>query len=120
MCGSAARVCDTTCPASNASGMAAYGRRAAGESAGASAAGPTALPDAEMRATETGSLRETCSPTPNISGTTISGTTPISADSAASFRPATKPGVKGPTGTPAGRYSTSGWTRGRWAGRTWA
>ena len=49
-------------------------------------------PGTTMRATDTRSLSEKCSPTPNISRMT-----PISASSAASAASAVKPGVNGPT-----------------------
>ena len=63
----------------------------------ASAIWPIA-PGTAMRATDIRSLSEKCSPTPNISRMT-----PISASSAASSALAVKPGVNGPTTTPATR-----------------
>src|SRR5258707_4673465 len=61
----------------------------------------TTAPGITMLQTESRSLSEKCRPTPNISRIT-----PISASCDATFWSATKPGVKGPTATPASRYPT--------------
>jgi hypothetical protein len=58
----------------------------------------TMAPGIAMAPTETRSRQEKCSPTANISRMM-----PISASSVASAASATKPGVKGPTATPASR-----------------
>ncbi len=55
-------------------------------------------PGIAMRATDARSFSEKCRPTPNISRMT-----PISASSPASGMSAVKPGVNGPTTTPASR-----------------
>ncbi len=55
-------------------------------------------PGTAIAFTDSRSLSEKCSPTPNISRMT-----PISASSAISPWSATKPGVNGPTTTPASR-----------------
>ena len=56
----------------------------------------TIAPGTAMARTDSRSLSEKCRPTPNISRMT-----PISASSSASDWSATKPGVFGPTRTPA-------------------
>ncbi len=58
----------------------------------------TMAPGTAIAFTESRSFSEKCRPTPNISRMT-----PISASSLARFWSATKPGVKGPTATPATR-----------------
>ncbi len=70
----------------------------------------TMAPGTAMARTDKRSLSEKCRPTPNISRMT-----PISASSLARPASATKPGVFGPTSTPAIRYPTRGGIRKRLA-----
>ncbi len=70
----------------------------------------TSAPGTAIFLTDNRSRNEKCRPTPNISRIT-----PSSASSLANARSATKPGVNGPTITPANRYPATGETRSRWA-----
>jgi len=63
-------------------------------------------PGRAIRRTRNNVSTEKCRPTPNINRMT-----PISASSAARLESPTKPGVKGPTATPATRYPSSGGRR---------